>query len=112
MSAPDQVVWYRFEPVASDRLRLLTTVLLPGSTAGHPEFETMLERGRREAVAFHLEDMEVLSAVQRSTLADGYQRGRLSHLEMPVWMIQRMLAARIRGTKPCLDRPAAAGQQP
>ena len=112
VTAPDQIVWYRIEPVASDRLRLLTTVLVPGSAPGHPEFVRMLERGRREAVEFHLEDMEVLSAVQRSTLADGYQRGRLSHLEMPVWLIQRMIAARIRGTKPCLDRPAAPGQQP
>ena len=112
VTAPDQIVWYRIEPVASDRLRLMTTVMVPESTTRHPDFVSMLERGQREAVGFHLEDMEVLSAVQRSTLSDGYQRGRLSHLEMPVWLIQRFIAARIRGTKPTLDREPAPGQRP
>ena len=112
VTGPDQIVWYRIEPVASDRLRLMTTVMVPESTTRHPDFPSMLERGRREAVEFHLEDMEVLCAVQRSTLADGYQRGRLSHLEMPVWLIQRFIAASIRGTKPASDRPAAASQRP
>ncbi|MFT5411330.1 MAG: phenylpropionate dioxygenase-like ring-hydroxylating dioxygenase large terminal subunit, partial [Verrucomicrobiales bacterium] len=111
VTAPDQVVWYRIEPVGSDRLRLLTTVMVPTSTTENSNFSTMLERGQRDAVEFHLEDMEVLSAVQRSMLSDGYQRGRLSHLEMPVWLIQRFIAARIRGTKPTLDRPAAVGQR-
>lgn len=112
VTAPDQVVWYRIEPVAPDHLRLMTSVMVPESTTRHANFAAMLERGRSEAVEFHLEDMEVLNAVQRSMLSDGYQRGRLSHLEMPVWLIQRYLAARIRGTKHTLDRPAAASQQP
>ncbi|MCB1096813.1 MAG: aromatic ring-hydroxylating dioxygenase subunit alpha [Verrucomicrobiae bacterium] len=112
VTAPDQVVWYRIEPVATDRLRLMTTVMVPESTTRHPNFAAMLDRGTQEAVCFHLEDMEVLNAVQRSMLSDGYQRGRLSHLEMPVWLIQRYLAAKIRGTKPTLDRPAASGQMP
>ncbi|MEM0897951.1 MAG: aromatic ring-hydroxylating dioxygenase subunit alpha [Verrucomicrobiota bacterium] len=112
VTAPDQLVWYRIEPVAPDALRLMTSTLVPESTTKHPEFTQMLERGQREAVEFHLEDMEVLCAVQRSTLSEGYQRGRLSHLEMPVWLIQRYLAAAIRGMKPTVDRPAAPGQDP
>jgi hypothetical protein len=111
VTAPDQLVWYRIEPVSTDRLRLMTTVMVPESTTKHPNFAAMLERGTREAVGFHLEDMEVMNAVQRSMLSDGYQRGRLSHLEMPVWLIQGYLAAKIRGTKPTLDRPAAPGQR-
>lgn len=111
VTAPDQVVWYRIEPVAPDRLRLMTTMLVPESTTRHPNFNAMLERGRNEATEFHLEDMEMLSAVQRSMHSDGYQRGRLSHLEMPIWLIQRYLAAKIRGTKPTLDREAAPAQR-
>lgn len=107
----DQVVWYRIEPVAPDRLRLLTTVMVPEETTRHPQFGAMLEEGKKQAVDFHLEDMEVLNAVQRSMLSEGYQRGRLSHLEMPVWLIQRFLAAAARGTKPTLDRPAAPSQR-
>ncbi len=112
VTAPDQVVWYRIEPVAPDQLRLLTSILVPESTTRHPQFAEMLERGKKEATEFHLEDMEMLSAVQRSLYSDGYQRGRLSHLEMPIWLIQRYLAAKIRGTKPTLDRDAAPAQCP
>jgi hypothetical protein len=36
----------------------------------------------------------------------------LSPLEMPVWLIQRYLAARGRSTFPTLDLPAAPGQHP
>ncbi len=43
--------------------------------------------------------------------ATGCQRGRLSHLEMPIWLIQRYLAARARGTYPTHDRPPAPGQR-
>ena len=111
-TTPDQLVWYRIEPVAPDQLRLLTTVLVPRSTTEHPRFLEMLERGKDEAVAFHLEDMEMLAAVQRSLYSSGYQRGRLSHLEMSIWLIQRYLAAKIRGTLPAQDREAAPGQRP
>ncbi len=111
VTAPDQLVWYRIEPVAPDRLRLMTSILVPESTLRHPDFGDMLKRGKSEAVGFHLEDMEVLSAVQRSMLSEGYQRGRLSHLEMPVWLIQRFLAAAARGVKPTVDRDAAPAQK-
>ncbi|MEM7010483.1 MAG: aromatic ring-hydroxylating dioxygenase subunit alpha [Verrucomicrobiota bacterium] len=111
VTAPDQAVWYRIEPVSSSLVRLMTTVMVPKSTIEHPDYEAMYERGVKEAVDFHLEDMEVLSAVQRSMTADGYQRGRLSHLEMSVWLIQRFLAARARGTWPTFDRPGAPSQR-
>lgn len=109
--APDQAVWYRIEPISPEMVRLMTTVLVPKSTVEHPNYAEMYERAVKEAVGFHLEDMEVLSAVQRSLYSDGFQRGRLSHLEMSVWLIQRYIAARSRGTYPTLDRPAAPSQR-
>ena len=51
---------------------------------------------------FHLEDLEVCTAVQRGLYASGWQAGRLSHLEMPVWLFYRFLAARIRGVWPAM----------
>jgi len=111
VTAPEQVVWYRIEPVAPNRLRLMTTALVPTSTKEHPEFHTWLKRGEEEAIWFHLEDMEVLSAVQRGYYSSGNQRGRLSHLEMSLWQQQRFLAARTRGTFPTLDRPKAPAQK-
>ena len=112
LPAPDQLVWYRIIPVGPNRLQLLTTVLVPSSTRDHPDFPEMLARGGEDAIGFHLEDMEVVTAVQRSMHSDGYQRGRLSHLEMSVWLIQRYLAARARGTWPALDGNAAPAQNP
>ncbi len=108
---PDQVVWYRILPLGPDAVKLTTTVLVPKATREHPGFDRMLERAEQEAAAFHLEDMEVIAAVQRSLHANGYQRGRLSHLEMPIWLMQRYLAARAHGTWPGLDHPPAPGQR-
>ena len=109
--APEQIVWYRIEPVAPNRLRLMTSALVPKSTKDDPKFKEWIKRGEEEAVWFHLEDMEVLSAVQRGFYSSGNQRGRLSHLEMSVWQLQRYRAARARGTYPTLDRPAAPAQK-
>lgn len=110
-TAPDSLVWYRQQPLGPDRHILTTTLLVPRAVAEHPRYSEWLEAGERGAVAFHLEDMECCTAVQRSYLASGYQQGRLSHLEMPIWLIQRYLAARARGTHPTLDRPAAPSQR-
>jgi len=108
---PDRVVWYRIEPLGPHRLRLHTCVLVPESTTRHPEFERMLASETKMLIDFHLEDMEMCTAVQRGMHALGAQRGRLSHLEMSVWLIQRYLAARARDTWPALDRTAAPSQR-
>jgi len=107
----DRVIWYRVEPMGPHRMKLLTTVLVPKDTMLSPDFSKMLERETKMLIDFHLEDMHVCSAVQRGLYSSGYQRGRLSHLEMSVWLIQRYLAARARGTWPTLDRPAAPSQR-
>lgn len=110
-TGPDRLFWYRIDPLGPDRSRLLTTMLLPKTALADPDYERKLTLADRMLVDFHMEDMEVCTAVQRGFFATGYQRGRLSHLEMPIWLIQRYLAARARGTFPTLDRPAAPAQR-
>jgi phenylpropionate dioxygenase-like ring-hydroxylating dioxygenase large terminal subunit len=108
---PDRVIWYRVEPLGPDRMKLLTTMLVPKSTAARGDFPAALECETPPFFEFHLEDMEMCTAVQRGMTSLGAQRGRLSHLEMSVWLVQRYLAARIRGTWPTLDQPAAPAQR-
>jgi phenylpropionate dioxygenase-like ring-hydroxylating dioxygenase large terminal subunit len=110
-TGPDRIFWYRIDPVAPDRSRLVTTMLVGGDALADPAYASKLAVAERMLVDFHMEDMEVCAAVQRGFYAKGYQRGRLSHLEMPIWLIQRYLAARARGTFPTLDRPAAPAQR-
>jgi len=92
-------------------LKLLTTTLVPPDFVARENFSLLREKITRSLVDFHLEDMEVCTAVQRGLYASGWQPGRLSHLEMPVWLFHRYLAARIRGVWPTDDRPAAPGQR-
>lgn len=110
-TSPDSLVWYRAQPLGPGRMRLLTTLMVPRRVAEDPRYPQWLERGASAAIQFHLEDMECCTAVQRGCLAPGYQRGRLSHLEMPIWLFHRYLAARARGTWPTFDRPAAPAQR-
>ncbi len=109
--APDSLVWYRIQALGPGRLRLFTTLIVPRATAEHSKFPDWLSAGEDAAVSFHLEDMECCTAVQRSFSARGYQRGRLSHLEMPIWLFQRYLAARSLGSWPALDHPPAPAQR-
>ena len=99
------------QPEGPHRHRLLTTLLVPRAVTQLPDFATRLKRYTAASVGFHLEDMEMGVGVQRGYYSSGYQRGRLSHLEMSIWLFQRYLAARARGTWPTMDRPAAAGQR-
>jgi phenylpropionate dioxygenase-like ring-hydroxylating dioxygenase large terminal subunit len=109
--AADRVLWYRLQPVAADRCRLLTTTLVSRAARASADFEQRLESESNMLSAFHLQDMQVCTAVQRGLQSSTYRGGRLSHLEMPVWLIQRYVAARARGTWPTRDLPAAPGQR-
>ena len=51
-------------------------------------------------IGFHSEDMLVNTALQRGLRSRTVVQGRLSHLEEPVWLIQRYVAARLRATYP------------
>lgn len=110
-TAPDRVFWYRIEPISPERSRLLTTCMVNKEALADPNYEAKYAEAKKMMIDFHLEDMEVCTAVQRGFYAKGYQRGRLSHLEMPLWLIHRYFAARARGTYPTEDRPTAPSQQ-
>jgi len=110
-TAPDRVIWYRLQPIGPNRLKLLTTAMVSPEVAARPDFERLQPKIAESLTQFHLEDMEVCTAVQRGLYASGWQPGRLSHLEMPVWLFHRYLAARLRGVWPTDDRPAAPSQK-
>ena len=110
-TGPDRLFWYRIDPLGPDRSRLVTTMLVPARLAAEPDYAAKIAAADQMLIDFHLEDMRVCTGIQRGLHATGYQRGRLSHLDMPVWLIQRYLAARARGTFPTLDRPAAPAQR-
>jgi len=107
---PNQIGWWRIEPLTTDKCRVHTIIMVPKSYRDLPQFELCRENAKKVVMDFHNEDMDVCSAVQRGLYGAGFQRGRMSHLEMPVWLIHRYLAARSRGTRPATDRPAAASQ--
>lgn len=111
-TAPDRVIWYRLQPLGPDRLKLTTTTLFAPEVVARENFGTLRDHASGLLVQFHLEDMQVCTAVQRGFYASGWQPGRLSHLEMPVWLFHRFLAARIRGKWPTDDGEAALGQRP
>jgi phenylpropionate dioxygenase-like ring-hydroxylating dioxygenase large terminal subunit len=107
----DRVIWYRIQPLGPDRLKLLTTTLVAPEVLDLPNVEELLSEQAEMLYAFHLEDMEVCTAVQRGLHSSGWQPGRLSHLEMPVWLFHRYLAARVRGVWPTDDREPAPAQR-
>jgi phenylpropionate dioxygenase-like ring-hydroxylating dioxygenase large terminal subunit len=111
-TAPDRVIWYRLQPLGPDRLKLITTTLFSPEAVARENFQTLRAKAEESLTAFHLEDMEVCTAVQRGLYSSGWRPGRLSHLEMPVWLFHRYLAARIRGTWPADGESAAPGQKP
>jgi phenylpropionate dioxygenase-like ring-hydroxylating dioxygenase large terminal subunit len=110
-TAPDRVIWYRLQPLGPDRLKLMTTTLVAPEVLARENFEVLRQGVAKQLVDFHLEDMQVCTAVQRGFYASGWQPGRLSHLEMPVWLFHRYLAARIRGKWPADDGHGAPGQR-
>jgi phenylpropionate dioxygenase-like ring-hydroxylating dioxygenase large terminal subunit len=107
----DRVIWYRIQPLGPDRIKLLTTTLVAPDVLDLPERETLIAEQAEMLYTFHVEDMEVCTAVQRGLHSPAWQPGRLSHLEMPVWLFHRYLAARVRGVWPTDDREAAPGQR-
>jgi phenylpropionate dioxygenase-like ring-hydroxylating dioxygenase large terminal subunit len=95
-AAPDRVFWYRVVPGGPQRVKLLTTLLvLPESKQMH-DYEQRLAAEIEMLKAFHTEDMEVCVAVQKGMNSSSCRQGRLSHLEVPIWHIQRYLARKLR----------------
>jgi phenylpropionate dioxygenase-like ring-hydroxylating dioxygenase large terminal subunit len=106
----DRVLWYRLLPVSADRCKLETTMLVARENVSDPDFARAVEAETKMLRDFHLEDMIVNTAVQRGLRSRKAVRGRLSHLEEPIWLIQRYIAARAQGTYPVkADRAPYSG---
>jgi hypothetical protein len=88
------------QPESADRCRLLTTILVTRESLQQPDYSERLASETQMLREFHIEDMLVNSAVQRGLRSRHAVRGRLSHLEEPIWLIQRYLAARTGGSYP------------
>lgn len=100
LTTNDRVIWYRLLPTAVDRCQLLTTTLARPEVLEVEDRDTILEKETALLRGFHMEDMVINAAMQKGLRSDKVQRGRLSHLEEPIWLIQRWLAARLAGTYP------------
>jgi phenylpropionate dioxygenase-like ring-hydroxylating dioxygenase large terminal subunit len=100
LTMPDRLLWYRLLPLGAGRCRLQTMTLVSRATLNSPDLPKMIEAETPLLRDFHLEDMVMNSGVQKGLRSRYAVRGRLSHLEEPVWLIQRYLAARLRGELP------------
>ena len=100
LTMPDRVLWYRLLPISAGRCKLLTTTLIARENLGAYDLSEKIASETKLMRDFHLEDMMVNTAVQRGLHSSKVVRGRLSHLEEPVWLIQRYLAARAEGRYP------------
>ncbi len=91
--ARDRAIWYRLQPLSAEHCRLTTTTLVSRASLNLPDYEKLLEAETRMLRDFHNEDMAANQAVQRGLHSRHVIRGRLSHLEAPVWQFHRQLAA-------------------
>ncbi len=96
----DRVLWYRLQPISAERCKLMTATLVSRRALEAPDFAETVAFERQMLAEFHQQDMKVNSAVQAGLRSTRAVQGRLSHLEEPVWMIQRYVAARLQGCHP------------
>jgi phenylpropionate dioxygenase-like ring-hydroxylating dioxygenase large terminal subunit len=91
----DRAIWYRLQPISAGRCKLTTTTLVSRASRAAPDFASTLQAETKMLKDFHLEDMVVNESVQRGLRSQFAVRGRLSHLEEPVWQFYRLLAAQM-----------------
>ncbi len=106
LTGPNSVLWYRLLPVSAQKIQLVTTILVSKEAQAQPDYEQHLAAETKALKDFHLEDVEVCTAVQRGLNSEAFQHGRFSYLEAPVHQIQRYLADQIRRTR-ATPNPAA-----
>jgi phenylpropionate dioxygenase-like ring-hydroxylating dioxygenase large terminal subunit len=110
LTMADRVFWYRLLPVSAQHCRLETVTLVARENRSDANFASLVESETKMLSDFHTEDMVVNIAVQRGLNSSKAVRGRLSHLEEPIWLLQRYLAARARGGYPAkADRAPYSG---
>ena len=103
LTAHDRVIWYRLLPTGVESCKLLTTTLVAADAMSEPDYAASIRSETEMLRAFHIEDMGVNAAVQRGLHSDTVVRGRLSHLEEPIWLLHRYLAARLDERFPAKD---------
>jgi phenylpropionate dioxygenase-like ring-hydroxylating dioxygenase large terminal subunit len=100
LTTHDRVLWYRLLPISAERCQLQTMTLVSKASLSAPDYAATLEAETKMLSDFHKEDMLVNEGVQRGLHSRKVVRGRLSHLEEPVWLIQRYVSARLNGEYP------------
>jgi phenylpropionate dioxygenase-like ring-hydroxylating dioxygenase large terminal subunit len=95
MLARDRVIWYRLQPISAGFCRVTTTTFVTKAALNMPDYEQVLKNETQMLRDFHLEDLVVNESVQRGLRSSHVVRGRLSHLEEPVWQFHRLLAAQL-----------------
>lgn len=93
---PDRVYWYLLLPNSEREMTIHTTLLVTPESQELPDFDRLLDREIVALKQFHLEDVEVCTAVQRGLRSSVYTPGPLGHLEISVWQFQQYLARQIQ----------------
>ena len=47
ITAPDRAIWYRIQPLGPDRMKLLTTLLLPSAVVAQENFAQLVGQDRQ-----------------------------------------------------------------
>jgi phenylpropionate dioxygenase-like ring-hydroxylating dioxygenase large terminal subunit len=92
---PDRVYLYVMQPQGVDRLTIRTIMLVTRESKKAPNYQQSLQQEWDMFTRWFAEDMEICTAVQRGLGSQSYKPGPLSHLEMPIWLLQRYLARQI-----------------
>jgi phenylpropionate dioxygenase-like ring-hydroxylating dioxygenase large terminal subunit len=95
LTARDRIIWYRLIPVSAGECKLLTTTLVSRESKLAPDFDETVAAESKMLREFHVEDMEVNTAVQIGLHSQFAVQGRLSHMEEPILQIQAWLSRRI-----------------
>lgn len=106
LTMSDRVLWYRLLPVSAEECVLQTVTLVTPQAKAAPDYDDLLQSETKMLRDFHQEDMLVNLGVQKGLRSAAFVPGRLSHLEEPIWHIQRYLARRLAHLEPGQRRSA------
>ena len=97
--AADRVYWYRLQPLSAGKMTLRTTLLLNPDSKKSPCYEKTLKEQIQMMRKFHLEDVEMCTAVQDGLRSLVYTPGPLNKLEETIWQFQRYMARQIKAAE-------------
>jgi phenylpropionate dioxygenase-like ring-hydroxylating dioxygenase large terminal subunit len=97
--AADRVYWYRLQPLSAGKMTLRTTLLINPDSKNSPDYQKILKAQIQMIRKFHLEDVEMCTAVQNGLRSCAYTPGPLNKLEEPIWQFQRYMARQIKAAE-------------